>query len=299
MAANDIWEPALESYRHNHPSVKVFPGDIRDRSLHTAMRELATKDGGNGKYDVIIGGPPCQAYSLAGKRDENDPRGKLFRDYVAVVQHLEPKIVVMENVPGILTIKHGGRVVADMIQDLFGGIGYEMRREVLNAADFGAPQKRERVILVGLKDGIKFEYPKPTFGSPPLIPFVSVRAALDELKDLRDNPEWSHVRMAHSGDFLAKIRNTKQGNSVTGYGEAFWRLIPDEPSLTAKANNGSVFIHYDQDRTITAREMATLQSFGYHYRFCGSKHDVLIQICNAVPPLLAEAIACSVKRALA
>jgi DNA (cytosine-5)-methyltransferase 1 len=294
-ASNDIWEPALMSYRHNHPDVRIFHGDIRDGKICKDIYEHFEKLGG---CDVIIGGPPCQAYSMAGKRDENDPRGKLFQDYVGMVEHLRPKIFIMENVPGILTMKHGSQLVPDMIHNMFGKLGYEVKRQVLNAADYGVPQSRYRVIFVGLIPGLSFSYPKPVYGNSPLKPFITVKEALDELKDLRENPEWQHTRMDHSLDFRIKIKNTKPGENVTKYSESFWRLLPGEPSRTAKANNGSVFVHYDQDRTITAREMATLQSFGYHYRFEGTKHDVLIQICNAVPPLLGEAIAHSVKKTL-
>ena len=295
LAANDIWESALVTYRYNHPNVRVFSGDIRDKAVSGLICAFFEEKGG---CDLIIGGPPCQAYSMSGKRDENDPRGKLFENYVEMVKHLRPRLFVMENVLGILTMKHGDCLVPDMIREMFNALGYDMTEKILNAADYGVPQRRERVIFVGTRDGVSFMYPAVAFGGPPLRPYVTAKEALDELKDIRDNKDWVHVRMRHSPDFLAKIQKTRPGFSVTGYSESFFRLLPDEPSLTAKANNGSVFIHYEQDRTLTSREMATLQSFNYNYRFEGSKHDVLVQICNAVPPLMAQAIAESVRKAV-
>jgi DNA (cytosine-5)-methyltransferase 1 len=200
----------------------------------------------------------------------------------------------VENVQGILTMRHGQELVPDMMVSLFEKEGYRVEYRLLNAADYGVPQARRRVIFIGSRMGGKIKYPRVTHGTSAR-GHVAVRDAIDELKDIADNLPWWHVRMRHSKDFLDKIRATKCGDSATGYSEAFWRLIPDEPARTAKANNGSVFIHYDQDRAITPREMATIQSFGYEYRFVGSKHDVLIQICNAVPPLFSKAIAGSVK----
>lgn len=294
--SNDIWEPALDSYRLNHPTVNVVGGDIRDQKVCQAIYDFFGTSG----CDVIIGGPPCQAYSMSGRRDENDPRGKLFHDYVGMVDHMRPKVFVMENVTGILSMKHGKQLVTDMIHDMFAKLGYDVRHQVLNSADYGVPQFRRRVIFIGVRSdlGLKYDYPIPEFGEAPLKPFITAKQAIDHWKDVPDDKETFHLRMKHCAAFVEKIKQTKAGDCVTGYSESFARLAADEPSKTCKANNGSVFLHYEQDRTITPREMAALQSFADTYRFVGSKHDVLVQICNAVPPLLGKAIAESVKCAL-
>lgn len=372
VAANDNWKPAAETYRLNHPNTKFFLGDITEDEVKKKVIAFCKKVG----CDVIIGGPPCQAYSLAGLRDLNDPRGKLFEDYVEIVAELQPKVFVMENVKGILTMKYPRgdlseeerkelsefvrldkeradllllrkrsknnperfkfteedekrleelkesvkdarkrldrmfEPVAESIKKRFGKLGYGVEFRVLNAADFGVPQRRERVIFIGKKGGGPIIFPTPTHsgkarssldcwaGANGLKPWKTVKEAIGDLEDAEENPRINHVFTSHGEEFENKIRNTPIGKSVFNYSDSFFRCPPDEPSRTVKENHGGVFVHYSKNRVMTPRELARLQSFPDDYIFKGSKSSMLKQIGNAVPVDLAEAIGEAVKEML-
>lgn len=373
VAANDNWKDAAETYKLNHPNTKFFLGDITKDEVKNKIIAFCKKSG----CDVIIGGPPCQAYSLAGLRDLDDPRGKLFEDYVEIVAKLQPKIFVMENVKGILPMKHYRddlsqqekkelsdfikldkeradllllrkrsknnperfkftkkdekrleelkikvkevrkelshlfEPVTEKIKKRFKKIGYYVDFKVLNAADFGVPQKRERVIFIGKKGDGPAIFPKPThsekargsldrwIGTRGLKPWKTVKEAIGDLEDMEENPSINHVFTSHSEAFKKKIKNTPIGKNVFGnYSDAFFRCPPDAPSRTVKENHGGVFVHYSKNRVMTPRELARLQSFPDDYIFKGSKSSILKQIGNAVPVDLAEAIAKAVKEML-
>ena len=295
VAANEYWEPACKTWESNHTG-KMIKGDITDKSIRDQLVELC-----EGSVDVVIGGVPCVAFSMSGKRDPNDPRGKLFEQYVEMVEHLQPKVFVMENVVGIKSMIHSEGPVPQIIISRFSEKGYDVAFRTLLASDYGVPQDRERVIFVGVKRGSRLplepSWPTPTHGQG-LIPKRTVRMAVDDLEEVPDDKEFSHIRTKHSKSFLEKISNTPIGSSVTGFGEAFFRVWPDKPSPTVKANNGSVFIHYRSDRCMTPRELARLQDFPDNFKFNGSKYDVLVQIGNAVPIGLAREIGYEVNRML-
>jgi DNA (cytosine-5)-methyltransferase 1 len=292
VAANDVNPAAADTFRHNHPGTQMITGDIGAETTQNLLYLAATD------CDIIVGGPPCQSFSMAGLRDPDDPRGKLFQDYFKLVRRLNPAVCVAENVKGILSMKSGGESVFGWICEAFSNLGYDLACETLDAVWYGVPQHRERVIFIASKKG-RPSWPRPTHGRTAKLPFVTTKGSLEELSHIyTEHPEWSHIFTNHSDEFLEKIKNTKPGESVTSFKGAFWRLKPDEPSKTVMANNGSCFIHYDIDRVLTPREMAVLQGFGHHYRFCGSKYDQLVQIGNAVPVGLAKAIGDSVLRLL-
>ena len=161
VAANEILEPMARAYSANHPSVKMYNKDIKDFSISDLTTDLGLKEG---DIDIVVGGPPCQAYSTVGKRLIDDPRGKLFQDYFRILQELRPRLFVFENVKGLLSIQ-GGNLIRQ-ISELFESIGYTVQLKLLNAADYGAPQIRERVILIGTLDSRPFDYPKPTHYDP-------------------------------------------------------------------------------------------------------------------------------------
>ena len=362
VAASDIWEPAAQTHKKNHHGTTFILGDITEESVRNRIvRAFKGKS-----CDLITGGPPCQAYSMAGARNVDDKRGHLFEDYVEIVRRLKPKVFVMENVKGILTMEHDrqdlpsteqkklvrvkvleqeraalllkrkqskntdkilfsvedadrmeavkrelagsailrGKLrekVTDKIVHRFKEIGYKVEFRTLNAADYGVPQKRERVIFIGIRKDIPIVFPVPThqpgsqegpdlFG-PALAPWVTVRQSIDDLKNAPENIEWSHIYSRHKKDFVQRIHGTPIGGSVFGgYSDAWYRSPPDEPSRTVKENHGGVFVHYEQDRVMTPRELARLQSFPDDFLFESSKSMVLKQIGNAVPPLLGKAI---------
>lgn len=188
LAANEILEPMAQAYSSNHPSVRMYNKDIKDFSLNDLATDLGIKAG---DIDIVVGGPPCQAYSTVGKRLADDPRGKLFQEYYRILKELHPKIFVFENVKGLLSM-HGGDLIKAIIS-LFESIGYHIQMRVLNAADYGTPQIRERVILVGTLDTRPFKYPKPTHydaklgdpADPSMKPYVTLGEALGDLPSMK------------------------------------------------------------------------------------------------------------------
>lgn len=297
VAANEFWEPAVLTYRKNFPDSKMVAGDI---NLPDTKRSLIDACGGS--CDILVGGPPCQAYSMAGKRDPNDPRGRLFESYVEMVSMTRPMVTVMENVSGILSMKHSDGKVVDLILARMAQAGYKVFYKTMDASLYGTPQRRVRVIFIGIRDDLPGSI-KPVDLFPQMThsdqsdwiietkPYVTVKDAIGDLEGVPERREWNHVFTKHSPEYVAKIHKTRIGTSVTGYSEACFRCDPNKPSKTVKANNGGVFIHYSQDRCMSARELARLQGFPDEFIFLGSKGDVLKQIGNAVPPPLARAIA--------
>ena len=365
VVSNDIWEPAQETFLHNNPSGNFILGDIAQAKI---KKEIIHKSLG---CDVIVGGPPCQAYSLSGGRDVDDPRGRLFEEYLKIVKKIRPKYFVIENVKGILSMEHdknnlppGDQIklnriktlekrrsslllrrkqslntskikftksdsrilevtkeelkkvkkntsdlrvkVTDMIKERFEKIGYDVKMQVLNAADYGVPQKRERVIFIGGYDGLPVNFPDQTYrkktnGTEDLFKsnlqdWITVREAIDDIKDHPEDIDFNHIFTNCGKEFLNKIKKTKIGTSVyEGYRDAYYRSYPDEPSNTVKENHGGVFIHYEKNRFMTPRELARLQSFEDDFIFKGSKSQILVQIGNAVPPKLGFEIANTIK----
>lgn len=369
VVANELEENIAVTYKHNFPETNVIVGDITKKEIKSKVyKNFENKD-----CDVILGGPPCVAYSMSGHRNSRDPRGQLFKDYVEFVKELKPKVFVMENVKGILTILHDKpnltpeeksladkyyvleeeklklsaekkqltvkkkkktsipvirnkrltkevnlkikkmkndipkfrMKVTDIITETFQKMGYNVQMKLLNSANYGVPQKRERVIFVGVRNDIteKFEYPIETHnkdGTDGKLKWVSVKEAIDDLKDLpEDQEKLQQIYTQHRQPFIEKIKQTEIGTAVTKkYSEAFYRCYPDRPSNTVKENHGGVFVHYEKNRVMTPRELARLQSFPDDFVFKGTKTSMLIQLGNAVPCGLANAIAKQVKKLL-
>jgi len=157
IAANEILLDMAKAYELNHSNVKVYCKDIKDFGIKDLERDFGIK---KGEIDLIIGGPPCQAYSTVGKRLIDDPRGKLFQEYYRVLKELEPKVFLFENVKGLLSMQKGE--LLKTIISLFESLGYKVKYKVLNSADYGVPQIRERVIIIGTKFNKEFQYPLPT-----------------------------------------------------------------------------------------------------------------------------------------
>jgi len=346
VLSNEYWKPAHNTNELNHKNTEHILGDITNDEIKKSIIEKSKKLGVN----VIAGGPPCQAYSNAGKKDQFDNRGQLYKDYMDIVENIKPELCVMENVKGILSMthlkdilteeeekileeykeieirwsnckdkkknkeitkeknklskllkKHCNEYVTDKIHRKFSELGYKSEHKVLNSADYGCPQRRERVIFIAVKKKYNIIYPSPTHSesNKKLKKWISVRQAIDDLKDLPDDKDFSHIRSKHTPDMIKRMSETKYEQSAQPkYKEAYFKCHPDKPSLTVKENHGAVFVHYEKSRCMTARELARLQTFPDDFKFTGSKKDILVQIGNAVPCLLGKHIGKSIIKML-
>ena len=325
------------SYSHNHPQTLMYAEDIGKIVDENHFK----KD----EADIIIGGPPCQGFSMAGARIReknafmNDPRNYLFRHYVNVVRIVRPKIFVFENVKGILS-KDKGEIFDEIIctfgnSENFEGDKYYVHHKVCKAVDFGIPQRRERVILIGMlnhdfdidklfdnnKEIIEQSYPdffKPVslFDAISDIPAPSEtgRAKLSPAKThyqrvLRNNDGiiTNHVATKHNNMAIGRMKKVSTGQNWTSLDEeihsvhsgAYGRLDWNLPTMTITTRfdtpAGGRFIHPEQDRTLTPREAARVQSFPDSFEFIGSKSSICRQIGNAVPPKLSYFLAVLVK----
>jgi len=284
ISSVEINEIASATHIKNFPNCKHYTGDIE---------KYCTKDFvANEKIHVVTGGPPCQGFSVAGKRDPNDPRNKLFREFVRVVGELQPEYFVMENVPGILTIQNGE--VRKAIIDSFAEIGYSnVSVAILEAAHYGVAQFRSRAIFIGNKNNLPNPFPAPMLTNDEYIP---IEDAIKDLPQFERVPKINHEWTKHSKDFEKRISKVKPGNSLYDtYADAFKRQYLGVPSMTIKENHGGTHIHPTLNRCISAREMARLQSFPDKFIFEGSMKKAMWQIGNAVPPKLAEMIAVTLK----
>lgn len=338
LLSNEYWETAHNTNKLNHPKTEHILGDITNKEI----KKLIIKRSKDLGINVICGGPPCQAYSNAGKKDQFDNRGQLYKDYIDIVKAVKPEICVMENVKGILSMKHlkdilleeendmvnsykeslnkwenctnklkksillkeknkrkkimeknCNEFVTDKIHREFAQLGYKSEHKVLNASDYGCPQRRERVIFIAVKQKYNIVYPEKTHSNDgiKLKKWITVRDAIDDLKDLPDDVKFNHVRSKHTPEMIKRMDKTKYEHSAQPkYKEAYFKCHPDKPSLTVKENHGAVFVHYEKPRCMTARELARLQTFPDDFIFTGSKKDILVQIGNAVPCLLGKNI---------
>jgi DNA (cytosine-5)-methyltransferase 1 len=299
--ANDHIPVFCETYRRNHPKTLVFCGDIREINADKIKNDISGRN-----VDVVIGGPPCQGFSIAGRRDINDPRNSLFMEFVRMVDGLKPKYFVMENVPGILTMATAkNENVVEIIEKEFEKIGYKMKYKKLRAADYGVPQKRQRVIFIGTNTGKPISHPIPTHSEKPFVTvngnkiekWVPVKSML--LPKNKVEKKFFHTQKMIEGFVKRKARNSKNGH---GFG---WQILdPEKPSYTISArywkDGSDALVKYSDNevRMLTPLECARIQTFPDNYVFAGSKRDQYTQIGNAVPVLLAQAIAKTVKKSL-
>ncbi|MDC0831936.1 Modification methylase HphIA [Geitlerinema sp. FC II] len=285
IASAEISPIASATHQRNFPDCHHFNGDIHSLSAKAWLEAI-----GSPPIHVVVGGPPCQGFSVAGKRDPNDPRNFLFQEFIRIVAELQPWYVVMENVPGILTMKKG--LVKEDIFQKFNSIGYStISVAILESAEYGIPQIRPRAIFIANH----FEFPNP-FPQPQLTPneYVPIEAAIADLPEYNPLPEINHEWTRHSPQYMERIAQVPPGGSLyKSYADAFKRQYSGKPSMTVKENHGGTHIHPYLNRVISAREMARLQTFPDDFIFEGTMKKAMWQIGNAVPPRLAECIGLS------
>jgi len=279
LSAVEVVEVAADTHHLNFPKSHIFCGDIAEYEPLKFVKEKSVR--------VVVGGPPCQGFSVAGKRDPNDPRNKLFREFVRVVDELKPDYFVMENVPGILTMQKGK--VAEAILEAFDEIGYSwVSIAVLETAALGVPQLRSRAIFIGNAKGMPNPFPAPILEKDQYIP---IEDAISDLPPNTPLPDINHEWTRHSKKFIERISKVKAGDSLyPTFLDAYKRQYLGVPSMTIKENHGGTHIHPTLNRCISAREMARLQSFPDDFIFTGSMKKAMWQIGNAVAPLMSEAI---------
>lgn len=279
VEANPI---ASATHQKNFPKCHHFCGDIKSFSPQQWLSQINSPE-----VHLVVGGPPCQGFSVAGKRDPNDPRNRLFKEFVRAVSEIHPWYVVMENVPGILTIQKGA--VKKAICEAFDEIGYpHVSVAILESAAYGVPQIRPRAIFIANRFGMHNPYPKPQ-----LLPdqYQAIESAISDLPEYTSIPEINHEWTRHSVKYMERLAKVPPGGSLyETYADAFKRQYPGKPSMTVKENHGGTHIHPYLNRVISAREMARLQTFPDSFIFEGSMKKAMWQIGNAVPPRLAECI---------
>lgn len=319
------FDPVIaNTYQLNHPEVKMIVDDIKN------IDTSGNFEGADA--DIIIGGPPCQGFSMAGARIRHgfidDPRNYLFKHYFNVVKEVMPKIFIMENVKGIATMQDGK--IFEEIQRVFqdsealGGKPYHIYHRIINAADFGVPQRRERMIILGTliedvdidalwektKNDILLEIPTyfdavtvwDAIGNLPMTTSDGVirnpipETEYEKYLSCETETITNHIKSKHSRVAVERMKQIKNGENYTVLNErinsihsgSYGRLCWDEqaPTITTRFDTpaGGRFIHPDENRTLTPREAARIQSFPDSYTFYGDKRSISRQIGNAVPP---------------
>lgn len=295
VASVEINQFAVETYSHNFIEKRGFKEfiqtrDIKEKSVKQELYDIVSDK----EIDVICGGFPCQGFSMAGNRIITDERNSLYKEMLEIVRHIKPKFVVMENVVGLRSMLNG-KIEAQIIKD-YEQAGYKVNVTVLNSADYGVAQLRKRVIFICNRIDKTNFYPKPLL-SPEN--YKTIKDSIEDLMDMEDNKEFNHVRTKHKADMIERLGNVKEGSSLyDNYSDSWKKCHWNKPSCTIKENHGAVNIHPKRPRVITAREMARLQSFPDNFIFKGAKKWQLVQLGNAVPPLLGKAIALSVEKSL-
>lgn len=341
----DLLRDRIDTFTANHPHAYGIAGDIRQLEPNEVSRLI-------GQVDVVVGGPPCQGFSSIRpfrNLTERDPRNSLVEHYVLMLIALRPKWFVFENVVGLVSHENGAKL--DAIVAAFSEAGYKVSWRILNAASFGVPQNRERVVIVGNRVGMEFEWPRPThhtdyrsmagrraelLRSEPLFdghlePAVSLIDAIGDLPPVAAGDEenkyipskattryqrfirdgateltW-HRATKHSDKMIEIIRHAgssiaclPEGMVTSGFSSCYSRLDADRPSNTITVNfvhpSSNRCIHPYQDRALTPREGARIQSFPDTFTFRGTTAQVVKQIGNAVPPKLGQTIASQIAK---
>ncbi|RIO10547.1 DNA cytosine methyltransferase [Mammaliicoccus sciuri] len=318
VLAIDKWNDAIKTYNLNHKNKVGTTVDIHEFS-NDDLEKYKEQD-----ITGIIGGPPCQGFSLVGTRDTNDPRNSLYIEYVRFVSIIKPKFFVLENVSGLLSLEKG-KFKQDILER-FNQLGYNVDFRLLTASDYGVPQSRKRVFFVGLRKDI-FENEYFNFDKLTKRNIVSTKDAISDLpnavnhknpveyvrepitefqKYIRRNSThvYNHELTNHTQQTVDIISLVPDGGGIRdlpeeyygirNYNNAFRRMDSNLPSSTIDCGHRNYF-HYSENRVPTVRESARIQSFPDWYVFAGSKTSQYTQVGNAVPPLLASIIAQEIK----
>jgi DNA (cytosine-5)-methyltransferase 1 len=337
--ANEKNTSAAKAFGINYPDINMQNCDIKKLKEKT-ITELIGKE----EIDLIIGGPPCQSFTTIGVRKYDD-KAKLYKEYIRMLEIIKPRMFIFENVKGILSMKDGAnhsvmKRIVERFKTIKDNFGYNVSYQTLDAVNFGVPQSRERVFIVGIRNDLKIKWTFPEGNNSKL----SIRSAISDLTTLKQGEEKTeykknpsnyyqklmrsknkmltfHRAALHDEKINTVIRNIKQGEGrfdfnqlidkgvideeyrlTSGYKNTYGRLIGKNPCTTITHNmstpSGLRCIHYKQNRALTPREGARIQSFPDRFQFYGNLSEVKSQVGNAVPPLLAIKLYGQAKKAL-
>lgn len=304
IGSSDIWNESQKTMELNFPKIPFLCKDITTVRIEEIL-ELT-----NNVYpDVIVGGPPCQGFSISGDKNSSDPRNKLFESYVRLVDVLSPKCFVFENVKGIKTMFKGRYLKT--VANSFSKIGYNIYVKVMNSSDYGVPQNRERVIIFGSKIDKKFSYPKPSNKAiGKLKARKNVEDAIGDLVQVSHNEFPNHLILNHSDIVKERYKYIPEGGKLPppdqlpktirrkNFGNTYVRLDRKKPSPTMVPGNNAFPVHPTLNRSLTPREAARIQSFPDNFIFSGNRKNQCKLVGNAVPPLLAANLAIEIKKYL-
>jgi len=331
--ANEKNISAAKAFSLNFPDVNMLNYDIKSLKKQTVSDLVGTDE-----IDLIIGGPPCQSFTTIGTRKYDD-KARLYREYIRMLKIIQPKMFIFENVKGILSMKDGANHsvlnrIVEKFKNIGDNLGYSVSYETLDAVNFGIPQYRERVFIVGIRKDLNIKWSFPEGNSSRL----SIREAISDLPSLKQGKEkfdydylkkpsnyyqklmrysnkllTFHYAALHGDKINTVIKNVSQGKGrldfnqlvdngfidkeyrlTSGYNNTYGRLIAKRPCTTITHNMSTPSslrcIHYTQNRSLTPREGARIQSFPDWFQFYGNISEVKTQVGNAVPPLLAIAL---------
>lgn len=285
----EVDHDASETIRRNFPNSVHYEKKIEDLTYKEIDHAIKGSD-----IDVVCGGPPCQGFSVAGLRNPKDPRNMLFLEFLRVVKYIKPKFVVIENVPGILTMEKG-KVFKEIMRQLE-ELGYITSVRILEAAQFGVPQLRTRAFFIANRLKQFNPYPKPKYSRHE---YKTIDSFISDLKDVPEDPSFNHNGTWHGPQMIERIAQVPPGGSLYDtFRDAWKRQHRGAPSMAIKENHGGVHIHYELNRVLTVREMARLQTFPDSFIFSGRFKRCYWQVGNAVPCLLAKEVALAVKSGL-
>ena len=286
----EIDPDASNTIKKNFPTVNHIEGNICDVHESTVRKIVGKKP-----IDVLSAGFPCQGFSIAGFQHIDDKRNILYKQVVRMVRTLNPKYVVMENVPGIVNM-NDGNFVRD-IRKLFARYGYpEMSVLILESASYGIAQIRPRTIFIANRLGKNNPYPKPILQPDEFIP---IESAIRDLERRSRNSKTNHEWTEHRPNMIRRLSKVRSGESLyKTYVDAAKRQYSGLPSMTIKENHGGTHIHYKLNRMISVREMARLQGFSDRFIFSGRMKRAMWQVGNAAPPPLFKHIGLAIKSQL-
>lgn len=305
----EFWKPAIETHKLNYPTIPIWTEDIRTISNEKLLNFI-------GKVDVIIGGPPCQGFSTIGKRLVKDPRNELVFEFIRFVRIIQPKVFLMENVRGLLSTNNGK--IKDSIIAEFSQLGYNVTSQIICAADFGVPQKRFRLFFMGIRNDLKTapSFPEKSCAKDK---YATVGKHIMDLVG-KENSFPNHIPLNHNEIVTDRIACIPEGqgipkdglpdkvsrgsrsdyanNTIKNFSHVYKRLSRHLPSTTMVPGHNAFPLHPTQNRSLTVREAARLQTFPDDVIFCGSRQNQCIQVGNAVPVLLAKQLANHIKKTL-